>query len=85
MTSCPHSSDDTVTAHGAIHVARFGERRGQICVLDRPLLVLSILYDMVSPHFFLFAFISVCRDSLVCLLAGPVISGEKRVLEPICV
>jgi hypothetical protein len=50
--SCPRSSDDSVTAYSAIHVAVFGERRSQICVLDRPLLALSVLYDMVSPLFF---------------------------------
>jgi len=40
-----------------IHVAGFGVGCSQIGVLDRPLLVLSVLYAMVSAHFLkLFAF-----------------------------
>jgi hypothetical protein len=52
MTSCARSSVDSVTA-SVTRVAGFGVGRSQIGVLDRPLLVLSALYGMVSPHFFL--------------------------------
>lgn len=88
MTSCPCSSDDSVTAHSAIHVAGFGAGPVKFVrwIAHFWLAVFSVLYDMVSPHFFfkLFAFISLlCRDSLACLLAGPVTSGEKQVLERI--
>jgi len=38
---------------------------------------------LIFLKLFAFIYISVCRDSLVCLLAGPVINGEKLVLEPI--
>jgi hypothetical protein len=64
MTSCPPSSDASVTAYSAIRVARFGERRGQICVVDRPLLVLYILYDMVSSRFFYYY----CLRSYRCVV-----------------
>ena len=35
-----------------IRATEFGVGRSEIGVLGRPLLVLSVLYSMVSPHFF---------------------------------
>jgi hypothetical protein len=86
MASCRRSSDDTVTAcSAAIHVAQFGERPQSNLCSGSPTsgVVCSLWYGEPSFFFLFFAFKSVCRDSLVCLLAGPVINGEKLVLEPI--
>ena len=56
MTSCPRSSDDSVTTCSAIHVAGFRERRSEICVLDRPLLVFICSLRHGESSFFLNCF-----------------------------
>jgi hypothetical protein len=66
-----------------IRATEFGVGRSEIGVLGRPLLVLSVLYSMVSPHFFLnclplYIYIYRCVVTVWCVCLPDQLSTAKN-------